>query len=186
MKKRLALLALSLLVSSCALMSRPNVVPDPMPIASSSELVSGDEIATPEPSASAEVSRDPIVRLLTSPRVVEDTDVALKIAGDSDPELTQCLTWLRAKANELRTSPLIDTQVLSFAPVKPVGLISGLAEKRRIGRDLRSGDFARRIADARKRIEDLRTEANMACAPLIADERQTILRLTALVGLGLP
>lgn len=178
--KRILILALSLLASSCALMgNHPNVVPDPA-LVTLSETPTTVQVETPDtngasPDAAA-ISDNPLVRGLSELFSEQDADTAGRINDlTNDRIMKPCTAFASDAKVRQRVADLANFKnVLQVLPIKPVGPLSILAEARRVRRDVESGALSARIAEKRKELDVLDEDFLIACGALITDTRRKI------------
>lgn len=148
-------------------------------------------VATSIPSAEsdavqpgAEISDDPLVQGLATIFSSEDITASLRINSiRGDREMVQCTSFLIQPTTRQRVTELLNVKAtLQLAPIKPVGPLSLFAEKRRLQQDFLSGALTTRIAEQRGKLNELMRDANLACAPLFADEKLIGLRIVAAFG----
>lgn len=125
---------------------------------------------------------DPLARALTSPTFTDHATRSLAIAGAGDPIFMQCVTFLVRLGEELKAKPLLSFQVPALGSADAGCPLCLIAAKRHDLAALQSGDLLAKIAEVRARANDIRQRTTLACAPLIDDERNTVLRLGGLLG----
>jgi hypothetical protein len=200
---RIALTLLSLAVILAGCTTAASMHPSPVPQAHSAEVtaqngertsVPGVDVPTDLPPDIAAVTNDanaistnPLVRWLTDEKTQADADRAIQInnfASNDDKIGRACATFFRSpdtlrKASELASvSRLADEakSVVVVTPIPPVGVMSTIAEIRRVERDITSGALQGRVAGLRTRVlaeklklEGLVEDAKLACAALVLD-----------------
>lgn len=192
MHRFLIITLLTLVATGCAThrASAPTTTPMPDTIVASGPIAlsaTGPTTATLAPAEpGAEISDDPILRAITSLVTPQDVETSLRInVSWGDRAMLQCTNFLQLPTTQQRAAMLMHfKELLQIAPIKPVGPLSVLAEKRRVEHDVLSGELATRIAATRAKLDDLQRDVNLACAPLFADERLTLLKLASALGAG--
>jgi len=178
MKKLLVLITALVTLAACSGNISHSPAAAPKTLASSGAAELGDTATTitlqAEPEAApevAEITGDRLVRFIASPEVARDLDTALQInALTNDTIMQQCILWVRSPETLRRASELLNVKdTLQVLPIKPTGVISGIAEVRRVKNDIRSGALSARIAAKRSKLADLRNDYKLACGPFLVD-----------------